>query len=885
MSNRGRFIFYLFLTLVVIGVKLLNIEALDQIEWRFQDMVYDFKQAGDPSEQVVVVAIDDRAVDEIGAWPWPGEALADLVAAIGAGEARTALIDFPYPERSSESDSAVDMLAHQLMWMQNVTVAYPIVPAAEPTDTIVNPPYLFRHALVTNSDLGTLTDEQAVAANAVALPDNALCDAASRLGFSYSQPDPDNVLRSDPLVMNYHGYYYPSAPLAAAAHFLGVQPQNVTVNGGQSVELFDREISTDRHGRMLLNFPTGGGFKVYSAADVLNQRVDFKEFAEKLVIITMATAARTEYYVAPTTDELPHYIKTAVAVDNILNKNYLKRADSQLSWYILGLALIGVIFAFGLQMISSLYRVVVVALGLIVLANVNYFLFTSFNMMANSIYVALLLVVFLIASPLTALNFGLVKKLFGRGAEEGEESAVEAEVDVQPVANPQWRRMSAAEAARSEEANATVALTAAVARGGDANATMFLGSSGVDAANETMVLPSRGAGAENVDLGATMLAPTASKAPAAPAPAPGYGDISASDLDIPVVSDKPAARPEHFDPGSISLDDKPVTSVSGESISANKGVVDLDAPASPTAPPTPESVSSEPNEAEAASVEPALESLPNGVQQLGRYQLQGILGKGAMGLVYRGIDPAINRPVALKTIRLDFLTDATEIEEMKERLFLEAQAAGKMSHPNIVTIYDVGNEGSTQYIAMEFLQGQTLESMIKRKVNFNFKIVANIIHQICSALQYAHDQGIVHRDVKPANIMILPDFSVKVMDFGIARVDSSGMTKTGVAMGTPNYISPEQLQGKVIDGRSDLFSLGVVFYEMLLGARPFKGENLTSLMYSIMNDEPQVPSKINPRVPPLFDMIIKKALQKEPLQRYQKASEMANALSDFVKSF
>ena len=277
--------------------------------------------------------------------------------------------------------------------------------------------------------------------------------------------------------------------------------------------------------------------------------------------------------------------------------------------------------------------------------------------------------------------------------------------------------------------------------------------------------------------------------------------------------------------------------------------------------------------------------MPDGASKLGRYELQGVVGKGAMGLVYRGVDPAINRPVALKTIRLDFLTAEEEIEEMRERLFLEAQAAGKLNHPNIVTIYDVGSEGSTQYIAMEFLEGQTLESMIKRKVNFNFKIVANIIYQICSALQYAHDQNIVHRDIKPANIMVLPDFSVKVMDFGIARVESSSMTKTGVAMGTPNYISPEQLQGQKIDGRSDLFSLGVVFYEMLLGRRPFSGENLTSLMYSIMNSEPETPSKVNPRVPPLFDMIINKALQKNPAQRYQKASEMAAALSDFVKSF
>ncbi|MFQ5607725.1 MAG: serine/threonine-protein kinase, partial [Candidatus Zixiibacteriota bacterium] len=214
-----------------------------------------------------------------------------------------------------------------------------------------------------------------------------------------------------------------------------------------------------------------------------------------------------------------------------------------------------------------------------------------------------------------------------------------------------------------------------------------------------------------------------------------------------------------------------------------------------------------------------------------------------------------------------------------------ARAAGKLSHPNIVVIYDFGSEGDVQYIAMEFLEGRTLEEMIKKKVNFNYKIVAKMIYQICSALQYAHDQSIVHRDVKPANIMVLPDYSVKVMDFGIARVESTSMTKTGVAMGTPNYISPEQLQGKKIDGRSDLFSLGIVIYEMLVGERPFKGDNLTSLIYNIVNTEAEAPSKANPRIPPLFDQICQRALKKDPAQRYQKAGEMANALKAFVQSF
>jgi len=273
------------------------------------------------------------------------------------------------------------------------------------------------------------------------------------------------------------------------------------------------------------------------------------------------------------------------------------------------------------------------------------------------------------------------------------------------------------------------------------------------------------------------------------------------------------------------------------------------------------------------------------LKNLGRYQVTGVLGKGAMGTVYRGVDPAINRPVALKTIRLDFINDPAEFEELKERLYREAQAAGKLSHPNIVTIYDVGSEGPLQYIAMEYLEGQTLENLIRKKVKFNYRIIAQMITQMCQALEYAHERGIVHRDIKPANVMVLSDYRVKVMDFGIARIDSNSMTKTGIAMGTPNYISPEQLKGLPIDRRADLFSLGVVMYEMLLGRRPFKGENITSLIYSILHHEPEKPSAVNPQIPLLFDHIVIRALKKVPAERYQKATELMADLHDFVESF
>ncbi len=254
-------------------------------------------------------------------------------------------------------------------------------------------------------------------------------------------------------------------------------------------------------------------------------------------------------------------------------------------------------------------------------------------------------------------------------------------------------------------------------------------------------------------------------------------------------------------------------------------------------------------------------------------------------MVYKGVDPAINRNVALKTIRLDFVNDPNELAELKERLFTEARAAGKLSHPNIVTIYDVGTEGKLQYIAMEYLEGQTLENMIRRKTKFNYRIIAEIITQICSALDYAHSQGIVHRDIKPANIMVLKDYRIKVMDFGIARVDTSSMTRTGIAMGTPNYIAPELLQGKPVDRRCDIFSLGVVIYEMLLNRRPFRGENLTSLIYSIVNTEAEPPSSVDKSIPLIFDRIIDKALKKDPSQRYQTAAEIASAVSDFLETF
>lgn len=267
---------------------------------------------------------------------------------------------------------------------------------------------------------------------------------------------------------------------------------------------------------------------------------------------------------------------------------------------------------------------------------------------------------------------------------------------------------------------------------------------------------------------------------------------------------------------------------------------------------------------------------------LGRYEVTGELGRGAMGVVYKGEDPKIHRTVAIKTVRLsDF--DEELLDEMKDRFFREAESAGLLTHPNIVTIYDAGEEHDLAYIAMEFLAGRDLEDIVKQGKRLPLKEVLHMMAQVADALSYAHGKGIVHRDIKPANIMQLEGTnSVKVTDFGIARITSSSRTKTGVVLGTPSYMSPEQVAGKKVDGRSDIFSLGVVLFELLTGEKPFRGDDMTSLMYHIAREAHPSPRSINPRIPAVIVKIIDKALEKDVDKRYQDAGHFSGHLKQVL---
>jgi len=264
---------------------------------------------------------------------------------------------------------------------------------------------------------------------------------------------------------------------------------------------------------------------------------------------------------------------------------------------------------------------------------------------------------------------------------------------------------------------------------------------------------------------------------------------------------------------------------------------------------------------------------------VGRYEIVSELGRGAMGVVYKATDPVLGRPVAIKTINMALERDG--IENYEARFYQEARAAGGLNHPNIVTIYDVGKIGDIAYMAMEFVEGVELRSLLSGGRPLPVAQAISITAQVAEGLTYAHERGIVHRDIKPPNIMVTPGGSVKIADFGIARMRASeSLTQTGMMLGSPKYMSPEHVLGKRADQRGDIFSLGIILYEMLTGAAPFGGENVTALMYQIVNLAPPAPSVRNPEVPELLDYVVAKMLAKLLEERYQSAAELASDLRE-----
>ncbi len=870
LKKYSAYILCFLIALFVVALYSNNFSPIQSLEWKIQDLMFSLKGDSDRTSEIILVNIDERALAEYGEWPWPRDKIADLVAAVGNGNPRTVFLDITFDDDLDEDTAGhTRILAGQMSWMNNVILPYEFSRADFMTSKVSMPDYLKYSAMQVNSEVGILDENSTLLAQNIFLPPELLCQYATGLGFKRDIFDKDKKVRWAPMALYYQGYYYPSEALIAAAHFMGIAPELVTLYENEKIDLGRSQIPIDEHGRMLINYNTPNKtFTSISAVDILSEKYNLAGLKARLVIIGKSADQISFAYNTPVADNLPAVEKTANIIENIVHSNYLKRYDNIPLMDVMILIVLGGLFAFILPRVALMYRLIILAGSIIVVANAGFILFNSLDILTRSTYIILELVLLMIATPFLDHAFLSQFSSLRIGIETTDSNRKSSRAE-----NPKTKVVNEStphETAGVKRDEATVAMSPLKPPGSrDKYAPEETALNNDQHKPSQEGLPEDHSARDIKDDSAGIIAPE-------PMQSQASSNNNQSTDDEPWVHDSSA----------IKLEDER-TDIPPSDTSDNEKAETIE----------PEPISKEPSDSKPISSAdddsgPLSDSQQIGAdtgkipfQRLGRYEVISVLGKGAMGKVYKGRDPAIDRNVALKTIRLDFVNDPEELEELKERLNREAKAAGMLSHPNIVTIYDVGAEGNLQYIAMEYLEGRTLEEMIRKKTKFNYRIIAQIITQICTALDYAHSQGIVHRDIKPANIMVLSDWRVKVMDFGIARVDSSSMTRTGIAMGTPNYISPEQLQGKPVDRRCDIFSLGVVMYEMLLQRRPFRGENLTSLIYNIVNGDPDLPSKINPTIPHLFDRVITRALKKEPDERFQHASEISASLSDFIESF
>ena len=262
------------------------------------------------------------------------------------------------------------------------------------------------------------------------------------------------------------------------------------------------------------------------------------------------------------------------------------------------------------------------------------------------------------------------------------------------------------------------------------------------------------------------------------------------------------------------------------------------------------------------------------MKKIGKYEILGTLGKGGMGIVYKALDPDIEREVAIKTIRFDTLTEGQEKEDLLTRVIREAKAAGRLNHPNIITIYDVIRDKDLTYIIMQYVDGQSLQALIDSGRPFSPQEIIDTLKPVSDALDFAHQGGIVHRDIKPANILIDKSGQPFLADFGVARIETSTLTQAGTTVGTLSYMSPEQVKGQMVDKRSDIFALGVILYELLTGKKPFGGDNMSTIVYRIVNEEPQRVTDIKKELHGGYECVVRKALAKNPEARYQSCREM-----------
>ena len=828
------------LAIFIVIVSLSKIGLFDGLE----NSAYDFGVRSSerlPSDKVAVIAIDNDSIANIGRWPWPRDIQAEMHRILKRGGARVIaqtiffvdpqidpgtryiqdLLDFysnsslqqPAGRINKQLKQDIDTLGIKLLQAEaelntdrklaesvaeagNVILAMhmsPGLPRGNPDTPL--PDYITRNQLKNIKNNPAINPDNAlpVAVDDVLYPIPLIGQEADSIGALTAFPDNDGSIRSEPLVVDYYNQMYPSLSLLIALRSLNLQPKDVTINLGDSVQLGGLSIKTSENLLMNTFFYNSrdgeNAFSIDSFYDVLQGKIPASKYRGKIVLIGATAVGVGDTMVTPIDSSMAPVLTLAHSVSSILNEDFFIEPQWNLP-VIAGITLfIGFYIMFLLPRMNAGLSATVSLLLLLALFIAHYVLMTRHGIWLQLVGPSILLI---------GGHLLLTTKRY-LSTEKGK-MALDAE---------------------SMESNRMLGLS-------------LQGQGQLDAAFEKFRRLPRSA--ESLELLYNLALDFERKRQFNKAGSVYQlmKEINPKFRDIKQRIHRASAMEE--------------TVILGGSANSPGGNLLLDT---------------------------------SGVEKpmLGRYEVEKELGKGAMGAVYLGKDPKIARIVAIKTMALSQEFEEDELQDVKDRFFREAETAGRLSHPNIVTIYDAGEEHDLAYIAMEFLQGHDMVRYGKPDNLLPVLRVLDIIRRCAEALHYAHKQNVVHRDIKPANVMYEPESnSLKITDFGIARITDSSKTKTGMVLGTPSYMSPEQLAGKKVTGPSDLFSLGVMMFQLVTGRLPFQGDSMATLMYKIANEAHPQADSIRPELPRCVSVIINRALAKNQEKRYQTGAQMANDL-------
>ena len=811
---------------VIAGNILFDVDLLQPLEYRVYDGMSRLRhrKAGD---QVIVLAIDDQSIQQLGGWPWPRSYIAEMVRLLSGSGAHTIGLSLLYPtrelnpglqeieniketlnDRQSKSDrkslskitgmlaEAEEKLNHDNQLISAIRSARNVVLplrftlgglADDKSERLsgwlkMNSIELNgiadtqNHLPAADSGFRGILNNHRITASRITEPYDDLSTKAGALGHANLISDEDGIVRKMPLLISYQDRQFISFAFQVARKYLGGRLSETKVEPTRLL-LRHLQIPTENNHRMLIDY--GGqnsNIKQVSFADVLNGKINPDEFRKKVVLIGVTADGLSQQYNTPLQSNVPGLTIEADVVENIINGKFIARPTWVFFLEILALLYFSFFLIFVIPKVSPRIAMLILGIFLLTWVGTGLILFV-----ANGTWLKILAPVFL-----SIIGFALTSRQ--RNIAEKQDENVEL--------------------------------------------------------NKSLGLALQGQGMLDMAFEKFLKCPIHDKA------VQNLLYNLGLDFERKRMTNKALSVYRHILKADNFKDVK-------ERI---KKLISLENTLSMSA---------------AAAKKETTFLLQNGTTKptLGRYEILQELGQGAMGTVYLGRDPNINREVAIKTVNYaDIAVD--ELNDVKARFFREAEAAGKLSHPNIVTIYDMGEDHDMAYIAMELLKGKELTHYSQKANLLPLKRVIKIIGAVADALGYAHSQEVVHRDIKPANIILMDDDLVKVADFGIARVMSSSKTQTGVIFGTPNYMSPEQIAGKKVDGRSDLFSLGVVFYELLTGEKPFKGDSMTALLYAVSNTEYVPLSETAPKTPPCCTEIVERLLSKGVSKRYQTASQV-----------